>query len=551
MSGSTTPEAEAGARVPAPEERLGGWGPWLLGALVLCAGLLLWDGFPPGIWHDDGVYVLLGKSLAQGDGLRYVGVAGEPLAPKFPPLFPLLLAGVWLLVPEISDNSLLLGGVNLLVLAAAATLLAAYIRKGLGQPGLLALAAAGLACLSPELWRVAFVPLSEPLFLVTLILALWAGARMEARTGWAGVAFFLLAAGAAAYTRSVGVALFPAAALVLFFRGRRGPALGILAGGLALLLPWLLWSSRAVETIPEPLRDILGPYGQWWIREVARDPVSYGPFLLANLKSLLVRSLVLLLPGVTGSLLWLGLLLLPFLALGLWEMARRTPFLPVTLAVSVGVLLLWPFGDIRLLVPFAPFLVLAVFLGCRVAWTATSSRRPLGLVARILASAWIFVFVAFSGHRLATGWPGQPYHVRSAALVRAVQAVQAHTPPDAVVGAPELWSGLHLFTGRTVVPSAPFRPLAGETAPWGSPGDQYELWEVAGVTHLLVEHGGKVHGEALDRVDARCEPGTVQLLSMEESQFLVRLGWDRACREALGVGGAAGGPGDPGAVRSR
>jgi hypothetical protein len=52
-------------------------------------------------------------------------------------------------------------------------------------------------------------------------------------------------------------------------------------------------------------------------------------------------------------------------------------------------------------------------------------------------------------------------------------------------------------------------------------------------------------------VDARCEPGTVQLLSMEESQFLVRLGWDRACRKALGVGGAAGGPGDPGSVRSR
>ena len=85
--------------------------------------------FPPGIWHDDGVYVLLGRSLAQGEGLRYTGVVGDPLAPKFPPLFPLLLAGIWTLFPRFPENLPLLDGVNLVLLAVAAGLFAEYSRR--------------------------------------------------------------------------------------------------------------------------------------------------------------------------------------------------------------------------------------------------------------------------------------------------------------------------------------------------------------------------------------------------------------------------------------
>ena len=50
---------------------------------------------------------------------------------------------------------------------------------------------------------------------------------------------------------------------------------------------------------------------------------------------------------------------------------------------------------------------------------------------------------------------------------------------------------------------------------------------------ILVEHGGLVHGEALDRVDAVCPEGTVQVLDMQPGQFLVALNWDRECQERL------------------
>ena len=41
-----------------------------MAALILCLGLAVWELFPPGVWHDDGVYVLLGKALGEGHGLR-------------------------------------------------------------------------------------------------------------------------------------------------------------------------------------------------------------------------------------------------------------------------------------------------------------------------------------------------------------------------------------------------------------------------------------------------------------------------------------------------
>lgn len=517
------------------------WGPWVLALAVLAVGFILWDGFPPGIWHDDGVYVMLGRALAQGEGLRYVGVVGEPLAPKFPPLYPLFLAGIWTLNPDFPDNTLLLGGANLVVLALAAALFAGFARKVLGLSARAALAAAALAWLSPELWRVALVPLSEPLFLVTLILAFGVAARLEERPGLSWTVLFLLVAGGAVYTRTLGVALFLAGALALLLRRRPWLAAATFLGGAGIILPWLLWSGRAAETIPAPLRDILGPYGSWWIREVVRAPVAYGGYVVANAGQLAAEGLSLFLPGVTGPLLWLGLLLLPLLLLGFWEMARRTLVLPLGLGISLGVLLLWPFQATRLLVPFQPFLFLALLLGIRVVTKGSGGggagkRRLPRLAGRVVGAAWVVIFVVLAGYRLATGWPGKAYHIRSEDLVQAVRAVNEKTPPDAVVGAPELWPGIHLFTGRTVVPSARFLPLAEEGGSWGTPRAQYELWDATGVTHLLVELGGRVHGDALDRMEAECGPGTVQVLNMVEGQFLVRLGWEEGCREELLTG---------------
>jgi hypothetical protein len=505
--------------------------------------MAVWELWPPGIWHDDGVYVLLGRALAGGEGLRYVGVVGEPLAGKFPPLYPLVLAVVWLLAPGFPENAVLLNGVNILLLALAGGAFAILLIRGLGLPKSLAFGVTLLAWLSPHLWRVALVPMSEPLFLFTLILGVWAGTGMERKEGMTPALLFLLAAGAVFYARSLGIALLLAGVLALGLGGRRRAAGWTFVGAAALVLPWSLWSATATAGLPGPFKDTLGSYSGWWVRQVVQEPGAYVAFLPSNLYRLLQQAGALLLPGIEGAARWIGIALVPLAMVGLGTTVRRGWTLVATLALSFVVLLVWPFRDIRLMVPFQPFLVLGGILGFRHLLGRAGKRRWVRWGARAGAFVWIGVFVAVSGHRLWSGWPGRPYQARAEALERAVRAVVEKTPPDAVVGAPELWAGLHLFSGRTVMPSARFFPLAREAPSWGSEEEQYEAWISGGLTHVLVEHGGGVHGAALDRVDQRCPPGTVQVLDIQPGQFLVRLNWDEECRRNV-FGDWEGGPFD-------
>ena len=77
-------------------------------------GVVAWEAVPPGVWHDDGAYLLLGKSLAEGEGLRYSQVAGSPPGAKFPPVYPLVLAVLCRLAPTAVAQGSLAAFVNLL-----------------------------------------------------------------------------------------------------------------------------------------------------------------------------------------------------------------------------------------------------------------------------------------------------------------------------------------------------------------------------------------------------------------------------------------------------
>jgi hypothetical protein len=500
---------------------------------LLALGLSLWEPLPPGIWHDDGVYVLLGRSLAEGDGLRYVGVPGAPWAPKFPPLFPALLGLVWFLFPDFPENVAPLGVVNLVLTALAGGVFFVYLRKILKVPHRFALIVTALVWVSAHIWRVASVPLSEPLFLLMLLLALWAGGRMESQKGPGPLVLFLLAGGLALYARTLGLAVLLGGVCTLLLSGRRKEALGICLGSLAVLLPWVVWSRWAAASIPEVFLDVLGPYGGWLMAQVFQDPWEFCQFALSNAGHLLARTVTLTLPGMPGPQLLIGVLLVPAFLLGLWELFERTKILSLTIIFSLGILLVWPFQEIRLLVPFQPLLMLAMVMGGWRAlnWVDLPGRLRTPLL--VLALGWVVFFASVSIFRLSTGWTAESYRIRSEALMDAVRAVGEKTPPDAIVGAPELWAGLHLFTGRTTVPSARFRPLAGEGPVYGTPQQQYEVWIQAGVSHVLVEHGGQVHGDALDRIEALCAPGTIRVLDIRPGRILVALGWDEACKERV------------------
>ena len=70
----------------------------------VCAVYLLRLDAAAGLFVDDACYIVLAKSLAQGDGFRLISSATTPILPAFPPGFPMLLAPVVWREPELSGQ---------------------------------------------------------------------------------------------------------------------------------------------------------------------------------------------------------------------------------------------------------------------------------------------------------------------------------------------------------------------------------------------------------------------------------------------------------------
>jgi hypothetical protein len=461
-----------------------------------------------------------------------VGVPGDPAAPKFPPAYPALLAILW----AITDNPYGVGQVasvlNVAFLAAACGAFAWWARA-LGTTRPLALAAGGVLALSVPLWQTAMVALSEPLFVLVTAAVLVTALRVE-RTGGArsalGLAALLLLL---VYVRTAGVALVAAAVAGLLVRRRvREASVVAVASGVGVL-PWLIWSGRATAALPAPLRDILGGYSGFVSDQVEREGGSTVTALFATAGRLgrLLAGLFLpgAGPGVTGALAVPAALVL---AAAAFALARRSPTAGLTLVLLVIEVWLWPFQATRLLVPVLP--VAIVGLACVVAaLLERAAERPVARRA-VLAMAGVaaLTFGVASVVRMTAGDATDRYLIRTRTLADAIDLIE-RTPADAVVGAPELWAVLPMLTGRRAAPSAPFQPdPLGRLPTEGTSIEQLAVWEAAGFDHLLLEDGGRIHGNTLNALEAAC-PGSVTIVARTERELLVRLGDDGGCRAGV------------------
>ncbi|NNM33309.1 MAG: hypothetical protein HKO53_09595 [Gemmatimonadetes bacterium] len=508
--------------------------PLVLALALALAATATWRPLPTGIWHDDGVYLLIGKALAAGEGLVYAGVPGDLPAAKFPPLYPLVLTPFWLIGDDLAAGSGWVAALNVLFMSAAAAVFCRFLmRSGWSA------ATAGVTTLaawsSPVLWRLTAIPLSEPLFLllVWLGVATFPGAEggQESRTTrpW----WFVLAFGAAYLTRTAGVALLGAGVVAALARKRLRDGGTILVGGLLFVVPWAWWSASATASIPEPLRDILGSYGDWLGPQILADPARYAGIAAGNAWQLAIGLYEGLVPAgyALPGLPWiLGPLVGLALVRGLPGTWRLSPICVLYPLGHLALLVLWPYRSVRLLAPALPFVALMAAVGLRAVVLSLAGRSRARGAALVLATALGLQLVAVSAWTLASGRHLAGYEVRARTLVRAVEAIEATTPRSAVVGAPELWAALHLHTGRLAAPSARFLPLAPPGQAGGTPGQQVELWRAAGLDHLLVEHGGNVHGPALDALEAECGAEAIRVLaSFPGPGYLVRLNLPTGC----------------------
>jgi hypothetical protein len=381
----------------------------LLGILVaLSAGLVVGAFNPaPHSGGDNAGYVALAHALAGGEG--YVDAFDPLRAPhtKYPPLFPLLLAGLiglgattWTALKSISAVATVAG--------VAATFL--WTERRLGPwaafaTGVVFSASAGTVYHSH--WV-----LSDAVFVLLAMVSLWALERAEARSWdrrW--IALGVVSALCSYFTRSAGLPLLVAILTWLALR-RRFKTVGAVA--LAFGAPALLWWLRGRGAG-------VGDYAiEFWLVDPYQPglgTIGVGGLLgrgLENAVAYATRHLPAAVLGASGG--WatgFGLTLLSLAVVGWGARVRRAPhaadlFVPL----YAGLVLVWPavWGGDRFVLPLLP-MVLAY-----AAWTLERATRRLGGGGSMVAAGAMLALLLPS---LGT-WVGSVRDARACAAIVSV-----------------------------------------------------------------------------------------------------------------------------------
>ena len=93
--------------------------PVAIAAVIIATLCLLRRPFPVGIAQDDGLYVILAKALATGQGFHFINLPGAPAGVHFPPGYPLFLAGLWRVTSSFPANVLAFAVANMVLLGVA------------------------------------------------------------------------------------------------------------------------------------------------------------------------------------------------------------------------------------------------------------------------------------------------------------------------------------------------------------------------------------------------------------------------------------------------
>ena len=439
--------------------------PWLIsflvGAAVLAVGVALVDGLPVGVTNDDGMYVILAKSLATGHGYRWLNLPGTPSATHFPPGYPALLALLWLLVPTFPANVILFKLANALFMAVTAVAVFSFARQRLemSDPAAAALTFGGTLGI-PTL-TLSTIVMSEAPFLALLIPTLALAERVcDVRGRMRDLVLLALLAGAATLVRTHGIALIGAVALILTLRRRYRDAAIFTVVALAMLVPWQLWVSIHSSAVPPAMRGLYESYGGWFLAGLQTDGVGLiGRTVARTSTELGSMFATLVAPSLPGALRLVGLgLLLAAFVVGSRDLWRRAAVTAAFLALYVAIVVVWPFSPTRFVWGVWPLVMLLPALAARRAFVwqpATPGPRAARFAALIccllLASGYVTYNVRGYRHQW---WASIPRSVSSAGK-QLLLWVGTHAPRDAVV-ATEVESAVYLYTGRQTVPVSTF-----------------------------------------------------------------------------------------------
>lgn len=453
-----TLDAPSGNAVAARAVPLARLAPWLVALVAFGAAVAAIGPWPVGVFQDDGMYLVLAKSLASGEGYRYLNIPGAPSATHYPPLYPAVLALLWKLNPAFPQNVTTFKFANALFVGGAAALFYIFARGRLQlRPAAAALSVAAFTACAPVI-LLTVVLLSEPMFMCALAATLIACDR-AASNGRVRAAAVAGAAGALlAMVRTLGIVVIPATLLVMVWRRQWwGAAVcGVIAA--ALLAPWQLWVAAHALDVPPIYLGKYGSYLGWLAGAVRADGMGFlAAVAWENLQRIVAQGW-----ATTATESWhlavriaASLGLAAFFATGLWTMGRRSPVTALFLVFYLAIVVLWPFDPARFTWGIWPLVGLVYGLAAVTAWEWRG-----GVVHPLALASFAALAVGYAGYNYQGVSRGWWTAVQQSVADRArplAEWVVANTDSSAVVATDDDVL-IHLYTGRRAIPNGAFTP---------------------------------------------------------------------------------------------
>jgi hypothetical protein len=472
--------------------------------------------------HDDGIYAVTGRSLAETGEYRITSLPGEPFQRKYPIVFPAMLAVVWRIAGDFPANIVWLEGVSLLAGAVFICLTYGFLRS-VGAGGWTAAVIPGICAVLPANGVLANSTMSELAYGAISMGALWM-LELAVRaypSPWLGLAAGLVA-GLAYQTRTVGLALLLAMIIVMTWRRRwRSMAGGMVGVGLAVGV-CRLWQGPASE-VP-PIYDYYVNYGGWFLR-TAHD-LGWRFAVVVPIKNLIllvlsvVRTALPEMYDLSGSVpkqfVFVMATILAWSTLIYGWVRRRQETWAIYLLLYFALLMVWPFPPgPRFIVPVMPLILLGV-------WEGIQRVRPSAWLIRVAATivGVVVITAAISDGDI------RLRNARVKPSLHRYEWIRRNTAPDDVIAC-VLDPNCYLYTGRKAVSILSIGDMSLFYGPQGNfhirREKLAEIFRTSKASYMMVESNPKFpvmidHARRAVKMMQQESPGRLEEVWRDESE---------------------------------
>jgi len=307
--------------------------------------------------HDDAIYFVAAKSLADGHGYRIQSLPGAPYETKYPPLLVWLLALAWRIDPRFPQNLSVVTAMQWAAIPLFLWLSLLWFRR-VGLSPVERWAATAWLAVSPYTVVMAAGIFTEVLFAALLLASLIAfdQARLRDR-GWPWAALAGLCAALAYLTRTAGIVALVSGPVIFLLWKKRREACAFAAAMAPAVIGWMAW----VKLHHTSATDLVSIYNTDYLAfELLNVHLrDLGTVAWSNLGHLLYEMAALVFPQESASFFW-QLIRITTAAAILTGLVRRRndralqPYLALA-GLTMLELVVWHFPpNLRLMYPLVP-----------------------------------------------------------------------------------------------------------------------------------------------------------------------------------------------------